>query len=76
MGYGLLDAYAAVLKAKPCTTPSPLVNTNQTVNCDYVYLNNILVTSGAKLTVNAKKRFEITGPFEVQLGSQLEINNK
>jgi subtilisin family serine protease len=77
MGYGLVDAYAAVQAA--CAIP---VNfTNQTVttdttvtSCGDIYVQNVTVTNGAKLTLDAAGKTVIGSNFEVPIGSRLEIN--
>ena len=84
MGYGLVDAYAAVRAA--CATTSSVVNfTNKTVTTNMTVINcgdinvqnvnvqNINVQSGAKLTLDATGTTTITSDFEVELGAELEI---
>jgi subtilisin family serine protease len=76
MGYGMVDAYAAVQTAG-CQT----VNfTNQTVTTDTTITNwcdinvqNGTVTNGANLTFDTENETVLESNFEVQLGSQLEI---
>jgi subtilisin family serine protease len=75
-GSGRIDAYAAV-QAVPCV---PIYFTNQTVttnttvtSCDDIIVQNVTVTNGAKLTLDAAGTTTIGSNFEVQLGSQLEI---
>ncbi len=72
MGHGLVDAFAAV----QCTTTNfvnQTVTTNTTVNgCD-VNVQNVNVQNNAKLTIDAQNNATINGPFEVQIGSELEI---
>jgi subtilisin family serine protease len=74
MGYGLVDAYAAV-QAAECQTVSftnQTVTTNTTVTgCD-INVQNVTVTSGAKLTLDATSETTLSN-VEVQLGSQLDI---
>jgi subtilisin family serine protease len=78
MGYGLVDAYAAVQAAAPCTTTvyftNQTVTTNTTVtsDCD-INVQNVTVTNGAKLTLEAVGRVNIISGFEVELGSKFEI---
>jgi subtilisin family serine protease len=78
MGYGLVDAYAAVRAA--CATPvvnftNQNITTNTTVtnNCGDINVQNVNVQNGAKLTIDAGGEVTINGDFEVQLGSELEI---
>jgi subtilisin family serine protease len=76
MGYGLVDAYAAVQAACPA-----IVNfTNQTVtsdttvvSCGDINVQNVTVTNGAKLTLDAAGEVNIISDFEVELGSEFEI---
>jgi len=63
----------------PCTSPTvnfinQTVNINQTVasQCN-IYVKNVTVGNNAKLTIDAVNNTTIEGPFEVKLGSQLEI---
>jgi subtilisin family serine protease len=73
---GRLNAYAAV-EAVTCTT----VNfTNQTVTADTtvtsdcnIYVQDVTVTNGAKLTLDATRATTLASNVEVKLGSQLEI---
>ena len=78
MGYGLVNAYAAVQAA----TCPPVVNfTNQTVstnttitnNCGDINVQNVTVTNGAKLTFDAAGEVNIISDFDVRLGSSFEI---
>jgi len=62
----------------PCN--SPLNFTNQTVtqgviinSCKDINVQNVNVTSGGKLILNATGTTKITNSFKVELGSQLEI---
>jgi len=62
----------------PCTTTNfanQTVNSNQTVSgCD-IKVQNVTVSNNSKLIINAQRNITINGPFEVQLGSQLEVKN-
>ena len=80
IGYGLVDAYAAVQKAVACATTT--VNfTSQTVSaadetvtsCGDIYVKDVTVTNNKKLTLEASGMITIDGDFEVQLGSEFEI---
>jgi subtilisin family serine protease len=77
IGYGLVDAYAAVQNA--CSNiiiQNQAIYVNTTVNgCDNVSLKNVTVQSSSKLTVNAHGTVSIEGPFSIREGSQLEVNN-
>lgn len=75
MGYGLVNAYAAV-QAASCVTDftNQTVTTNTVVvGCDNLNVQNVTVTNGAKLTLDAPGEVLINGQFEVTLGSELEI---
>lgn len=74
MGYGLVDAFAAVQAA--CATTNFInqtVTTNTTVNGCNVNVQNVNVQNNAKLTIDAQNDATINGPFEVKIGSELEI---
>jgi subtilisin family serine protease len=75
-GSGRIDAYAAV-QAVPCVPvyfTNRTVTTNTTVTgCSDIYVQNVTVTNGAKLILDAEGSVNIISDFEVQLGSQLEI---
>jgi subtilisin family serine protease len=76
VGYGLVNAYAAVCLAS-CTAvtnfTNQTVNSSQTVTNCFINANNVTVTNNAKLILNAVHETTITGPFEVQSGSELEV---
>jgi subtilisin family serine protease len=77
MGYGLIDAYAAVQAAMSCFPVyfiNRTVTTNTTVTaCDDIIVQNVSVTNGAKLTLDAAGKVNIISGFNVVLGSKLEI---
>ena len=63
----------------PCTTPivnftNQTVTTNQTITsaCN-INVQNVIVSNGAKLILDATNETIINGTFEVQLGSEFEI---
>ena len=78
MGYGLVDAYAAV-QAAACQTQihfiNQTVNANTTItnNCGNINVQNVTVRNNTKLTFDAAGETTIDGNFEIQLGSELEI---
>ncbi|MDR0798755.1 MAG: S8 family serine peptidase, partial [Dysgonamonadaceae bacterium] len=77
VGYGLVNAYAAV-QAGACPTTNftnQTVNTNTIIvsNCGDINVQNVSVQNGAKLTLDAAGSTTINAPFEVVLGSELEI---
>ncbi|MDR2805318.1 MAG: S8 family serine peptidase [Dysgonamonadaceae bacterium] len=76
MGYGLVDAYAAVQTAcaMPVNFTDQTVTTDTTVtSCGDIYVQNVTVTNGAKLTLDAAGETTIEKDFEVELGSELKI---
>jgi len=81
IGTGCLDVYSAVQAAQTaCTTPAITLN-NQTItinntitSCNTITAQNVTVTNNAKLRLVAPNAVTINGSFEVQLGSQLEVN--
>jgi adenine deaminase len=63
-----------------CATVSPVNFINQTVttattvtSCGDINVQNVTVTNGAKLTLDAAGETVIESNFEVQSGSELEI---
>jgi len=77
VGYGLVDAYAAVQEAKvQCTInfTNQIVTTNTTVtSCGDINVQNVKVQNGAKLTLDAVGDVNIISDFEVELDSEFEI---
>ncbi|MDR1370840.1 MAG: S8 family serine peptidase [Dysgonamonadaceae bacterium] len=77
MGYGLVNAYAAVQAAASSCVDNFInqtVSTNQTVvGCDDLTVQNVTVTNNAQLKLEASGEVTINGLFEVQSGSVLEI---
>ncbi|MDP3445853.1 MAG: peptidase S8, partial [Ignavibacteria bacterium] len=75
MGYGLINAYAAIQVAS-CPTYN-MKNSTVTINTSVIECNinvqNVTVQNGAKLTLDATNETIINGLFEVKLGSELEI---
>jgi hypothetical protein len=62
----------------PCTFETPpinlinqTINTNQTIKDCRINVQNVNVTNGSKLILDATLETTIEGPFEVQLGSEL-----
>jgi hypothetical protein len=62
-----------------CNTPVNMIDqivtgAVLTINsCDDINVQNVTVTNNAKLNLKAPGEVTINGPFEVQLGSTLEI---
>ena len=79
MGYGLVDAYAAVLEAEDCATRTvylmnQTVSSNTTISsCGNIYVQNVTVTNNAKLILDAVGEVIIGSDFEVESGSEFEI---
>ena len=74
MGYGLIDAYAAVLQvACRIKFTNQIVATDTAIIGCEINVQNVTVQNNAKLTLAAKYLTTINGPFEVTLGSQLNI---
>jgi subtilisin family serine protease len=76
MGYGLLNAYAAV-QAASCAT---VYFTNQTVitdtdifSCGDIEVENVSVENGADLILDAEGTTTIERNFDMELGTTLEI---
>jgi hypothetical protein len=72
---GRLNAYNAVQKAQ-CTVnfTNQTVTVNTTVtSCGDINVQNVTVTNGAKLTLDAAGEVNIISNFEVELGSKFEI---
>jgi subtilisin family serine protease len=74
-GSGRIDAYAAVQAACPTVNfTNRTVTTDTTVtSCGDINVENVTVTNGAKLTLNAAGEVNIIRNFEVELGSEFEI---
>ena len=76
MGYGLVNAYTAVQKAPQCVDSfSNQIVTGKTIKigCSDLNVWNVTVTNNSKLILDAPGEVTINGPFEVQLGSELDI---
>jgi len=79
IGTGRVNAYKAV-QAACATTSSPvnftnrIVTTNTTVtSCGDINVQNVKVQNGAKLILNAAGEVNIISDFDVDLGSEFEI---
>jgi len=75
IGTGRLNVYAAV----QASCINNLINQTITGNksfagCNNLNIQNVTVANNAKLTLDAADQVIIDGPFDVQLGSELEIN--
>jgi subtilisin family serine protease len=78
MGFGRVNAYAAVQAAQAALCVNSYYNktvtTNTTVKgCNNLNVETVTVTNNAKLTLNAPGTISIAGPFNVREGSSLEV---
>jgi len=75
VGYGLVDAHAAVQTATCVITfTNQTVSTNRTViGCNNLSVQNVTVSNNAKLWLDAPGNVRINGNFSVPLGSSLSI---
>lgn len=75
MGYGLVDAAAAILEAQ-CVTAN-ITNRNiiadETVTACNINVQNVSVSNNAKLSLNASEKISILPPFKVNLGSKVGL---
>jgi hypothetical protein len=73
MGYGMVDAYAAVMACPTTYFENKSIDTDtEVIGCD-IEIQNVNVNDNAKLTIEARGNITITGPFEVSLGSELVL---
>jgi subtilisin family serine protease len=74
MGYGLLNAFAAVTAANCATVyyNNQTVNTNTTIAGCSIESTNVTVNSGAKLTFTALNYILLNADFEVKSGAEFE----
>jgi subtilisin family serine protease len=77
MGYGLLDAGAAVNMARTlCAstlTVTGTINTDRAVYGGTINASNVTVPSGRKLTLNGCSNININGNFTLEPGASLDI---
>ncbi len=81
MGYGLINAHAALLEAEivacPTTTNLNGLNYNtgalSTTNACRIKVSNTIIQNNSKVILDHIDYTEINGDFEVKLGSELEI---
>jgi len=84
MGYGLVNAYAAVQKAVACltttvnftgttTTPKIVLSETTIESCGDIFVKDVIIQSGAKLILKAAGNVIVEGDFEIELGSEFEI---
>lgn len=75
MGYGVLDAYAAVLKASCISSfTDQTVTSDKTIyGCDVLDVENVQVSNNAKLKLISPTKVTINGPFTIETGSSLDV---
>lgn len=80
MGYGLVDAYSAVLMAQEMNYNKDLYLTDRTFSgknsfftYKWIYLNDVTVVQGASLLLEAGNGISISAPFEVDTQATLVI---
>jgi subtilisin family serine protease len=76
MGYGLINAYAAVMAANPCVnsyTNQTVTSNTTVVGCNDLTVQNVTVSNNAKLTLEAPGTVTINGTFEIQSGASLDV---
>ncbi len=80
MGYGLIDAHAALLEAELVTCTTTNINsanyntgfTSTTSDC-IINVSNTVIQNNSKVVLDHSNYTQINGDFEVKLGSELEI---
>lgn len=76
MGYGLLNAFAAVNAASGCSTVffnGQTVNTNTMFSGCRIESQNVTVNSGSKLIFTGIQYIKINSDFEIKSGAEFEI---
>jgi subtilisin family serine protease len=76
MGYGLVNAYAAVQAACEASNNNLVdetITTNTTITGCNINVQNVTVNSGAKLTIDGVGATTIEVPFETQPDAELDI---
>lgn len=77
MGYGLVDAYAAVLKAMDNETTyfnDKYVNADAIIYGNDIFSENVTVSNNASLIFKIKNEANINGDFIINKGSSFEIS--
>ena len=76
MGYGLVNAYAAVQAVCIDTFANQTITIDRTVvGCDNLNVQDVTVTNSAKLTLEAPGSITINGPFSVSAGSKFSASS-
>lgn len=75
MGYGVLDAYAAVLKASCVSsfTDQTVISDKTIYGCDVLDVENVQVSNNSKLKLISPTEVTINGPFTIETGSSLDV---
>ena len=76
MGYGLVDASAAVTCAMPVNFTNQTVTTNTTVEGCEVIVKDVTVTNNATLILEGERSVKISGPFKAESGTELKMRTK
>ncbi|MCL2074349.1 MAG: S8 family serine peptidase [Marinilabiliaceae bacterium] len=77
-GSGRINAYHSVIVIRNCVKilSNKKITTNTTVlGCDNLNVENVTVSNGAKLTLEAPGSITINGPFSVSAGSKFSANS-
>lgn len=76
-GYGLVDAYAAV-QAAHCPNliiSNEIISSDRTIShCGDINLENVIIKAGAKLSIETPGEVIFGSDFEMEVGSELEMN--
>lgn len=74
MGYGLLDAYASTWAVCQSSFTDQAIIVNTSISGCSINIDNVNVENNSKFSVDASYETIIDKDFEVNLGSELEIN--
>lgn len=72
MGYGLIDAYCAVLNASPLWLAGSI--SEDTYKRYFIYVDDAIIEDNENVTLLFGKEVHIVGTFEVEKGATCEIN--
>ena len=73
-GFGRVNAYSALQFCNTYDFINQTVTTNTTIEDCNIIIQNVEVKNNSKFTIEAEENVIINGEFEVELGSELEIN--
>lgn len=74
MGYGVIDAYASTWSVCQSSFTDQSIIVNTSINGCSINIDNVNVGNNSKFSVDASYETIIDKDFEVNLGSELEIN--